>query len=544
MPPTPGFGEPPAPVAWMMRCAGLALACAMLTAGETGAAPREPVRGSLRRIPLETRSARAERLRRIAERRSRPPLVIVHRGASAFAPENTLAAYAAAMDYGADGCEIDIRRTLDGTLVLFHDDMLDQLTEGIGAVEEVTYPELLGMPLRRRYGAAASAEHPPTLAAVLELARRRAMLLYLDVKERGLEAEIARVLTEAAVWDHVIGINQETISGIGRDPRARLLRFKGPGLYAERRDMDPEAVAAQLALPGEMVMVDDPRVAARVLGRSPRPRRLPALSDVWPPVPVPPPPPPPALSLAAVARELAGRATEWSPDELLALVQAPAQQVVPGAPTGEQTAAAATIVRRAWAAARLGSRGDTLDPEARRRAVAALRTALAGRTLHPDWRVCGLDGALAARSLGLLDGEAVPVLREALFRVDENLGRYRNPAFGDYPAAWVDFRVRTAAVTALGTLRGPAARAVLKEYLALPLERARELAPPLQEEATRALFQSPLTRLEAEELLASPHSAVRGTALLACLDDPARRYEAALRSKAAWAVSLPRARVR
>ena len=49
------------------------------------------------------------------------PLVYGHRGASAAAPENTIEAYVLARDQGADGVEIDVRRSADGILVLHHD---------------------------------------------------------------------------------------------------------------------------------------------------------------------------------------------------------------------------------------------------------------------------------------------------------------------------------------------------------------------------------------------------------------------------------------
>src|SRR5688572_8559350 len=111
------------------------------------AAPR-PVRGLIDVLSPETEAARTERHRRVAERRAQDTVVMCHRGFSTLARENTLEAYAAAMDYGADGCEVDVRRTADGVLVLFHDDMLDRLTEGLGAVPEVTYAELLAF--RRR----------------------------------------------------------------------------------------------------------------------------------------------------------------------------------------------------------------------------------------------------------------------------------------------------------------------------------------------------------------------------------------------------------
>ncbi|MBS1484153.1 MAG: glycerophosphodiester phosphodiesterase, partial [Clostridium sp.] len=49
-----------------------------------------------------------------------------HRGASAYAPENTLSAFYLGLEMGANGIETDIRRTKDGQLVLFHDATLEQ----------------------------------------------------------------------------------------------------------------------------------------------------------------------------------------------------------------------------------------------------------------------------------------------------------------------------------------------------------------------------------------------------------------------------------
>src|SRR5262245_21240877 len=106
----------------------------LLVAGATSLSPsiaraqlraEKPVRGYIDTIPPETPQERAVRHLRVAERRN-GPCIMVHRGMSAAAPENTLETYAAAMDYGADGCEMDLRRTSDGVIVLFHDDMLDR----------------------------------------------------------------------------------------------------------------------------------------------------------------------------------------------------------------------------------------------------------------------------------------------------------------------------------------------------------------------------------------------------------------------------------
>src|SRR5688572_17892481 len=96
----------------------------------------------IRELRAEPPAAGEARHRLVAVRRA-GPIIIVHRGASAMAPENSLEACAAAMDYGADGCEVDLRRTRDGVLILFHDDMLDRLLDTVGEIGELTFAELM-----------------------------------------------------------------------------------------------------------------------------------------------------------------------------------------------------------------------------------------------------------------------------------------------------------------------------------------------------------------------------------------------------------------
>ena len=64
-----------------------------------------------------------------------------HRGAMAYAPENTLAAFEAAIAQGAYRIEFDIRRTRDGELVVIHDATVDRTTDGSGAVADMTLAE-------------------------------------------------------------------------------------------------------------------------------------------------------------------------------------------------------------------------------------------------------------------------------------------------------------------------------------------------------------------------------------------------------------------
>src|SRR5207248_4311820 len=92
-------------------------------------------------VPAETPAEAARRHERVAERRKGVD-VICHRGASEHAHENTLEAFRATFDLGGDGNEFDIRRTKDGVLVVFHDDMLDRLLEAYGDVNDLTWAEL------------------------------------------------------------------------------------------------------------------------------------------------------------------------------------------------------------------------------------------------------------------------------------------------------------------------------------------------------------------------------------------------------------------
>lgn len=508
----------------------------------SGARTKKPpkLRGYVADVGVERSSSLASRHERVALRR-KGPAVMVHRGAAAFAPENTLEAYAAAMDYGADGCEVDIRRTSDGVLVLFHDDMLDQLTNGFGQVRENPYYHLLSLKPRFIYGRATSETRPPTFAALLALAQQRAMLLHLDVKEPNLEADIAEMLTRADAWDHVVAVNNTTAPKLLTDKRVKLLKYKGPGLYAGRKDVDPDAIAAQLAQPGELIMVDDPRVAARVLKRpAVQKASLPKkLTRDWEYRPLTAPP---ASSVFVPSIHLAERVRKTdpkNPEALMALLgegKLEERTFLDGTPFFQRERTG-RILDRAWAAQQLGmlERPSTVQSQ-------LLEFQVKNRSLHPEWMYHGLDGAMAVRALGMLKSEAsVPLLIQTFNRVDPELKRVQNPAFGPHPLAWTDFRTKMYVLPALGELRTPESKKFLLRYARMSEERARELAPIQFVEATKAVWKHDLNRQEIEELLKSPNSDVRGTALLLSIDHPQGDARELLKVHYPWAVNLPRA---
>ena len=113
----------------------------------------------------------------------RRPWIIAHRGASAVAPENTLAAFDRAFQDGADGIELDVALTADGVPVVIHDDDLVR-TAGVGGkVHMLTLAELRQYSVGSWFGASFASERIPTLVQVLDLARGRG-LVNVEVKSR------------------------------------------------------------------------------------------------------------------------------------------------------------------------------------------------------------------------------------------------------------------------------------------------------------------------------------------------------------------------
>jgi len=95
-------------------------------------------------------------------------LNIAHRGASAFAPENTMAAFEKAIELGADVIELDLHLTRDGELVVIHDDTLDRTTDGRGSVHGRSLQELRRLDAGRWFEEGFAGQRIPTLAEVLD----------------------------------------------------------------------------------------------------------------------------------------------------------------------------------------------------------------------------------------------------------------------------------------------------------------------------------------------------------------------------------------
>lgn len=136
------------------------------------------------------------------------PLVWAHRGASGYLPENTLPAFAKAIEMGADGIELDVHKTRDGQLVVIHDEKIDRTSNGKGDVKDATLEEL------RRFNY--NVTHPecehadiPTMREVFELIKPTNLTINIELKNgvvfyEGLEEDILAMTKEYGMEDRVI----------------------------------------------------------------------------------------------------------------------------------------------------------------------------------------------------------------------------------------------------------------------------------------------------------------------------------------------------
>ncbi len=108
--------------------------------------------------------------------------IIAHRGFSAIAPENTLAAFAAALEHDADSVEFDLQLTTDGVPVVIHNPTLDKTTRTSGNVTEKTLQELKSLDAGTWFDPKFASEKIPTLSETLEILTPLKKSIYLDVK--------------------------------------------------------------------------------------------------------------------------------------------------------------------------------------------------------------------------------------------------------------------------------------------------------------------------------------------------------------------------
>src|SRR5208282_5527378 len=122
---------------------------------------------------------------RLPKEKATDVLAIAHRGASGYAPENTLAAFRRALAQGATFIETDLQLTRDAHFVAIHDETVDRTTNGHGSVHHLTLAEVRRLDAGSWFASEFMSERVPTLEEILEFARKNDVVFYLELKPSG-----------------------------------------------------------------------------------------------------------------------------------------------------------------------------------------------------------------------------------------------------------------------------------------------------------------------------------------------------------------------
>ncbi len=217
------------------------------------------------------------------------PVLLCHRTANEDVPENTLASLEQAALLGCNVVELDLRRTLDGKIVLNHDGLLERLTDGTGDVETSFYDDLAMRDAGVWMGDRFAGLHMALFEDALRLARTLDIRLVLDIKTKGIGEDVLQILAREGMtervqfngeWDDVRRLRPEAIgAGAGAawvqpDVTAQQVaefHRQGKAVIANfsdsRQEMDLAAMKAAVTRGVDGINVDYPRLGAEAVGR-------------------------------------------------------------------------------------------------------------------------------------------------------------------------------------------------------------------------------------------------------------------------------------
>jgi len=215
--------------------------------------------------------------------------LLCHRTANQDVPENTLESLQQAALLGCNVVELDVRRTLDGELVLNHDGVLERLTDGIGETETTYSGDLELRDLGGWMGDRFAGMRIARFDDALRLARTMDIRLIVDMKTKGMGAEVLELLQREGMLERVQfngewsdvqqlypaatdagagtiwvlpGVTAEQVKAYHRDGKAVVANFS-----ANDHQLDLAAMKAAVAAGVDGINVDYPRLGADAVGR-------------------------------------------------------------------------------------------------------------------------------------------------------------------------------------------------------------------------------------------------------------------------------------
>lgn len=135
--------------------------------------------------------------------------IIAHRGASGYAPENTIKAFEKAIELKAHGIELDVHMSSDGHLIVCHDERVDRTTDGRGFIKDLTLKELQSLDAGSWFSPDFKGEGIPTLQEVLVLVRNKNLLINIELKSGpiiypNIERDVIKLIEEYGLLKNTV----------------------------------------------------------------------------------------------------------------------------------------------------------------------------------------------------------------------------------------------------------------------------------------------------------------------------------------------------
>ncbi len=193
--------------------------------------------------------------------------LIAHRGFSSRAPENTMAAFGMAVEFGADGLEFDVHLSKDGEVVICHDERVDRTTDGQGWIKDFSWPELQRLDAGSWFGTEFSGARIPRLSELLEMVTDTRLLINIELKTNiftypGIEEKVIRLVQNFGIVNRCIisSFNHYSLVRVGAilpelktgalydadlfKPWEYATTFGATALHPEHHSVTPEMVRA------------------------------------------------------------------------------------------------------------------------------------------------------------------------------------------------------------------------------------------------------------------------------------------------------------
>jgi glycerophosphoryl diester phosphodiesterase len=185
-------------------------------------------------------------------------LAIAHRGASGYAPENTLAAFRRAVAQGVTFIETDLHLTRDVHFVAIHDDTVDRTTSGRGAVKEMTLAEIRKLDAGAWFASEFIGERVPILDEILDFSRKHDVVFYLELKSDGFwggEHALISALRDSGEIQRmvIISFDPAILANLRKLEPLLMTGMLSDGHLANPFEQAQEIGARQLVLRGDLL---------------------------------------------------------------------------------------------------------------------------------------------------------------------------------------------------------------------------------------------------------------------------------------------------